>query len=519
MRQRALVTICAVLFLTFLDTTIVSVALASIQTSLHAGIAQLQWIVNGYALTFASLMLAFGSLSDRVGRRRVIVAGLACFCLGSVIAIFAIDPTMLIVGRVVMGVGAAASEPGTLSIIRHLYPKRAERARALGIWAAVSGLALALGPVIGGVLVGIATWRAVFVFNLLVGISLIVATTRNVPESRDPGADRFDRLGFVAVSCGLGALTFAVISGETYGYGARGVVALFVIGLGALFVFVLIERRSRSPLIDLSYMASAPFSGALVFAFLVFFGIFSIFFFTALYLQVVVGYSGYRSAIEFIPMAAALIAAALITGRLVARLGPRWPMTFGALLAGIGLLASDAILSASNTPSIWLIATLAVAGLGFGAGVVPMASVTLGLVPPEHSGMASSATNTSRELGAVFGVAVLGALVNGHLTTSLVLRLKGLGIPSAFQAIVISAIEHGTAPSGGSDQGETKAFGPIVTKVINAAYDAFRAGVDLALLASGCAMFAAALIAALTLRNRSHAALARPEPEMIDERI
>jgi EmrB/QacA subfamily drug resistance transporter len=513
------VTICCVLFLTFLDTTIVSVALASIQSSLHAGIAQLQWIVNGYALTFASLMLAIGSLSDRIGRRCVIIAGLACFCLGSLIAILAVSPAMLIVGRVVMGVGAAASEPGTLSIIRHLYPERSERARALGIWAAVSGLALALGPVIGGVLVGFGSWRAVFVFNLVVGVLLIIATQLYVPESRDPSAERFDRLGFVAVSCGLGALTFAVISGETYGYAARGIVALFVAGVCALVLFVLIERRSRSPLINLSYLAKGPFAGALVFAFLLFFGIFAIFFFTALYLQVVVGYSGYRSAIEFIPMAAALMAAALITGRLVGRLGPRWPMTIGALVAGIGLLASDAILSSSSNPSIWLIATLAVAGMGFGAGVVPMASVALGFVPPNQSGMASSATNTSRELGAVFGVAVLGALVNGHLTTSLVMRLKALGIPSAFQAIVVSAIEHGSAPSGGSDSSATSSFGPIVTKVINAAYTAFRSGVDLALLASGCAMFIAAAIAVVTLRRHGAAQLASTDADVTKTKV
>lgn len=236
--------------------------------------------------------------------------------------------------------------------------------------------------------------------------------------------------------------------------------------------------------------------------FLLFFAIFSIFFFTALYLQVVVGYSGYRTALEFIPMAVALIAAALVTGHLVARVGPRWPMTIGALLVGVGLLSSDDMLVASFHPTIWLVATLAIAGAGFGAAVVPMTSVTLGLVPSEHSGMASSATNTSRELGAVFGVAVLGALVNGNLTTELTVHLRALGIPSAFQAVVLSAIEHGNVPSGGAAQGATQAFGPIVAKVIRAAYGAFRSGLDIALLVSGSSMFLAAAIAIVTLRKR-----------------
>ena len=269
-----------------------------------------------------------------------------------------------------------------------------------------------------------------------------------------------------------------------------------------LMAFVLIERRTPVPMIDLSYFKSLPFSGALVVAFLLFFAIFSIFFFTALYLQVVVGYSGYRTALEFIPMAVALIAAALVTGHLVARVGPRWPMTIGALLVGVGLLSSDDMLVASFHPTIWLVAMLAIAGAGFGAAVVPMTSVTLGLVPSEHSGMASSATNTSRELGAVFGVAVLGALVNGNLTTELTVHLRALGIPSAFQAVVLSAIEHGNVPSGGAAQGVTQAFGPIVAKVIRAAYGAFRSGLDIALLVSGSSMFLAAAIAIVTLRKR-----------------
>ena len=472
------------------------------QTTIHAGVAQLQWVVNGYALAFASLMLAAGNLGDRIGRREVMLAGLGVFCAGSLLAALAPNANVLIAGRVVMGIGAAASEPGTLSVIRHLYPEQAARARALGTWAAVSGLALAAGPVIGGVLVGLGSFRTVFYFNLAAGVVLVVLGSRFIPESSDPSPARFDITGFVLGAVGVAALTVAVITGESDGYAAPPVLALFVFGAVTIVGFAIAERRARSPILDLRYTRIPAFSGALAVAFALFFGIFSIFFFTALYLQVVVNYSGYRTALEFLPMAAALIGSSLVAGRLVIRFGPRLPMTAGAALAGIGVLCSDAVLNASTTPSLWLMSTLAVAGLGFGLGVVPVTSVALGVVPSEHSGMAASATNTARELGAVFGVAVLGALVNANLTAQLLGKLHALGIPSAFQAIVLGAVETGNLPAGGSDSAAAKDYGAIVNKVIHAAYGAFRSGLDVSLVVSGVVMLLAAVIAATTLSGK-----------------
>lgn len=490
----ALAAVCAVLFLTFLDTTVVSVALADVQSRLHAGVTQLQWVVNGYALTFASLMMIAGSLSDRFGRKRVMLLGLSVFGAGSLLGALAPNPWVLISARVVMGIGAAASEPGTLSVIRHLYPDPEDRARALGAWAAVSGLALALGPVIGGALVGIGTWRAVFWFNVAATIAIIAVAATVVPESADPQSARLDFPGFATGAAGLGALTFAVILGESQGYRSPGVIVLFVVGVIGLVSFTRVERVRRAPMLDLSYFRLAPFSGSLIVAFVLFFGIFSIFFFTALYLAAVVGYSGYRIALEFVPMTLAMIAAAGLAGRRVALRGPRLPMAEGCVLAGAGILLSEVLLSAAR-PSLWLMATLALAGFGFGTSVVPVTSVTLGEVPPERSGMAASATNTSRELGAVFGTAVLGALVNAHLTADLTHRLRVLKIPANFVSIIIKAIETGTVPSGVSSGGS------IEDKVIQAAYGAFRSGLEVALLASGAGMLAAALIAATTLRG------------------
>jgi len=508
--RRALATLCAVLFLTFLDTTIVSVALADVQTTLHAGVSQLQWVVNGYAVAFASFMLAAGTLGDRFGRRRVLLVGLGAFCAGSLVAAVAPNPDTLIAGRVLMGLGAAASEPGTLSIIRHLYPDGDRRARALGTWVAVSGLALAAGPVVGGALVGLGGWRDVFYLNLAAGVVLFAAAHRLVPESADPTTVHLDVIGSGLIFVAIAALTFAVMVGEQSGFASRTVVVLFAAGVIGLLAFLRNERRAPAPILDIGYLASPAFSGALVVAFAIFFGIFSIFFFSALYLQVVVGYSGYRTAVEFVPMAATMIAAALVSGRLVSLVGARLPMAGGAALAGVGILLSDAALTAHGTPPGWLVGSLAASGLGFGLAVVPVTTVALSVVPARHSGMAASATNTSRELGAVFGVAVLGALVNGHLTSDLTARLHALGIPSAFQAIVISAVETGGLPgSSGVSQAE-RAYGPIVAKVIHAAYGAFRAGLDISLLVSGATILAAAVVALATMGRPALGSLDRP---------
>ena len=278
----ALATLCGVLFLTFLDNTVVSVGLANVQSDLHAGVTSLQWVVNGYALTFASFMLVAGMLGDIFGRKRVMLVGVAIFCAGSVVAATASNVDWLIAGRVIMGIGAAASEPGTLSIIRHVYPDRKTRADALGIWAAVSGLALALGPVIGGFLVGFSSWRAIFWFNLGFGVVAFVLAAVAVPETSDRQGRRIDVLGFIFGAAFLACLSFAVIQGETSGYTASWIVGLFVACGVSGIAFVITEKKVKSPMLDLSMFRLPPFAGSNFVAFVAYFGTFSIFFFTAL---------------------------------------------------------------------------------------------------------------------------------------------------------------------------------------------------------------------------------------------
>jgi EmrB/QacA subfamily drug resistance transporter len=498
-----LVTLCAVLFLTFLDNTIVSVGLADVQSSLHAGVASLQWVVNGYALTFASLMLAAGMLGDTLGRKRVMLVGVAVFCAGSVVAATAVNVDWLIAGRVIMGVGAAASEPGTLSILRHVYPDRETRADALGIWAAVSGLALALGPVIGGLLVGAWDWRAIFWCNLALGLVAFAMAAVVVPETRDEHAGGLDVRGLIFGAGCLATLAFAVIQGEQAGYSSRWVVGLFVLSAVSAVAFVATERRQRTPMLDLSLFRRGPMVASNFVAFAAYFGTFSIFFFTALYLQVVVNASAFATARDFAPMALGLVVASLVSGPWVARVGARVPMTVGCLLAAAGIVTTSHVLSPHVTFAT-LAWVLPLAGIGIGIVLVPATSVPLTVVPPERSGMAASATNTSRELGAVFGVAVLGSVVNAKLTGGLAVQLKRIGVPPSFQSLVEHAVQTGGTSGGaasGAEHSKNATVAKIATKVIQAAYNAFGSGLHIALLISGALLLAGAAVAAAAVHR------------------
>jgi EmrB/QacA subfamily drug resistance transporter len=493
--RRALLTLSSILFLTFLDTTIMSVALEDLQLTLHTTVSELQWIVNAYALLFAALMLAFGALGDRLGRRRVMLAGVTVFVAGSVFGALAPNTESLIAARGIMGIGAAACEPGTLSILRHLYPDRRDRARALGLWAAIAGLALAMGPVLGGILVGVGGWRAIFWFNLAAGVLAFAGAAAAVPESSDPQTGRFDFGGFFLGPLALGTIVFAIIVGETAGYGAAHVIALFAVGIAAGALFAFVELRSKAPMLDVRYFRKTPFSGSLFVAFATYFGVFSIFFLTALYLQVVLGYTAYKTATLFVPMAVAMIIASSFAGRWVAKVGPRLPVAVGCLAAGAGVLLTDLALrgSASYTP---LILSLALAGIGFGIAVVPITSVALSILPARHSGMAASATTTSREVGTVVGVAALGSLFNTQLINYLTERLVELGVPEEFRDLIITSVLTGQAPVGAAEA--QAQYGDVVTKVISAAYDAVHSGVSISLLVAGCVILLSGVVAWLT---------------------
>jgi MFS family permease len=496
-RRAALTTVLAVLFLTFLDTTIVSVTLGNLETDISAGVIPLQWVINAYALVFASLMLIGGSLADRLGRKWVMLAGIAIFCAGSVMCAVAPGVSMVIGGRAVMGIGAAASEPGTLSVIRQLYPDRRERARALGIWSAVSGLALALGPVVGGLLVGLGDWRTVFWFNLALGVLLGIAVWAVVPDSRDPAPGSLDLAGFALGTTGIFCLVFASISGEYQGYGTWWIVALYVVGGLCVLAFLPVEARAKTPMLDPRYLRTPIVRSALFAAFAVYFGVFAIFFLTALYLDIGLQYTGWELAGMFAPMAAAIVGGGLAAGPWVARRGSRQPMVAGCAIAAGGIalarveitrlpLPKHGIDQTSTTQFLILSAALALAGLGFGITVVPLTSAVLSHIPAKNSGIAASATNTARQLGAVVGVAALGAIVNSRLTDEVNRSFSGPLLGNARES-VLKILE-----TGGSAGSFT--LNDIPVNFINAFLD----GLAMSLLAAVSLVGLAGLVAALT---------------------
>jgi len=512
-RPVALAVLMLVLFLTFLDNTVVSVALGSVQGNLHAGVTALQWVVSAYALAFAAAMLAFGMVGDEFGRKRVMLSGVAVFCAGSVLCALAPDVQVLIAGRAVMGLGAAASEPGTLSMLRHLYPGEQIRDRAVGVWTAVCGLALALGPVIGGTLVGVWDWRAIFWFNLALGAGAFVSGALMLPESADPDAHRVDIAGFAFGAAALSALIFAVINAETAGFGAPSVIALLCVSVVAGSAFLWWESRAAHPLLDLRYLRVPRFLTANVVAFCAYFATFAVFFFTALYLAEVAGYNGYQIALVFLPMTVVMTVTSLLAGRWTGALAPRWAICGGCLLFGTGLLLTAFTISPSPGYASLALA-LAITGAGVGATVVPITSAAMSAVPPQRSGMAASATNTSREAGAVIGVATLGTLVNSQLNAHLVASLHRLGIPANFQSIVISAVETGTLPSSGHAAGAGPANeGKLVREVIDAAYSAFYSGLHAALFLSAGLVFAAGLFTLAMFGHRHQPEQEQTGPE------
>jgi predicted MFS family arabinose efflux permease len=321
--------------------------------------------------------------------------------------------------------------------------------------------------------------------------------------SSDRQGGHIDWIGILLGALTLATVSFGIIQGEQSGYRTWWIDVFFAASVVLGIVFAYVEHRVRHPILDFSVFRRLPFSGSVFVAFAAYFGTFSIFFFTALYLQVVVNASAYATAIAFIPMAAGLIVSSILTGPWVARQGPRLPMTVGCVLAAAGILATSHILGphVDLTTLGWV---LAIAGVGFGITLVPVTSTPLSVVRAEHSGMAASTTNTSREMGAVFGVAVLGSIVNSKLTGQLASRLKAIGIPPSFQNLVIHAVTGGGLGGGSAattaEHSKNAAIAKIATKVVNAAYQAFGSGLHLAVEISGVLLVIGAVVAVTMVR-------------------
>ena len=407
-----LVAVCTGVFMLLLDVTIVNVALPDIQKSLHASLSDLQWVVDAYALTLAALLLTAGSVADRLGRRVVFALGIVVFTAGSLLCGVSDGPTFLALSRAAQGVGGAIMFATSLALLSNAFHGR-ERGTAFGVFGAITGIAVAVGPVLGGAITSGLSWRWIFFVNVPVGALALLVTLTRVQESHDPLARRVDYAGFATFSLGLAALVYGLIRSNEDGWGATNVVGSLVAAAVLLGAFVAVEYVQREPMFDLSLVRVPTFVGGLVSAFGISASLFSLLTYLVLYIQNLLGYSAIEAGIRFLPLTGAIFLTAGVAGRLSARVPTRLLIGPGFVLIGIGLLLMRGLTPTSDWTA--LLAGLIVAGVGAGLVNVPLASTAVAVVEPARAGMASGVNATFRQVGVATGIAVLGAIFSHSL--------------------------------------------------------------------------------------------------------
>ncbi|HWG08387.1 MAG TPA: DHA2 family efflux MFS transporter permease subunit [Solirubrobacteraceae bacterium] len=416
-RPRLVLAICCMsLLIVGMDTTIVNVALPSIRRDLGASVSSLQWTTAAYTVVLASLLMLGGSTGDRLGRARVFKFGLALFTAASLACSLAPGIGWLIAFRVLQGAAGAMLNPVAMSIIRNTFEDPRERAQAIGVWGAVVGISIALGPILGGLLVGL-SWRAVFLVNIPIGLAAIGLTARFVPESRAPRTRRPDPVGQALVILTLASLTFAIIEGPNLGWGSPAIIGLALTAALSLVTLVRYELRRDDPLIEPRFFASRPFSAAAVIAVAAFAAFGGFLFLNTLYLQEVRGLSPLSAGLCTLPLALMTLVISPISGHVVGARGVRGPLVLG----GFGLCAGSLMLVSlsAGTSLAWVLAAYCVFGLGFGALNPPITNTAVSGMPPSQAGVAAAVASTSRQVGLTLGVAVLGAVATAGIHGSL----------------------------------------------------------------------------------------------------
>jgi EmrB/QacA subfamily drug resistance transporter len=417
-RRSGILLICSLsLFIVGLDITAVNVGLPSIERELDAGISGLQWTVDGYTVVLASLLLFSGSMADRLGRKRTFVAGLSVFTTASLLCSLAPTVEALVAFRVLQAVGASMMNPVAMSIITNVFTDPRERAQAVGVWGALFGISLALGPIVGGALVSSIGWRAIFLINLPVGLAAIALTLRFIPESRAPKPRHFDPVGQGLVIVLLSTLTFGIIEAPSHGWTSPAILAAFAAAAAALLGLLAYEPRRHEPLVDLRFFRSIPFASAIVISVIAFAAFGGFLFLNTLYLQQARGLSPVQAGLATVPMALMTVIASPLSGRIVGRRGPRLPL----LIAGPAIVAGSVILTGLDpaTPLAELFAAYVLFGIGFGLVNAPITNAAVSGMPRAQAGVAAAIATTSRQVGQTLGVAVIGAIVASHAGTSL----------------------------------------------------------------------------------------------------
>ena len=438
-RWWALAAMCFALFMIMLDNTVVNVALPSIQRSLHASTSSLEWTVNAYTLSFAVLLVTGGRLGDIFGRRKLFLAGVVIFAGSSAAIGFSPNDTWLVAWRAVQGAGAALMMPATLSIITNAFPP-AERGKAIGTWAGVSAMALAIGPVVGGFLVESVSWQSIFFLNIPVAVGAVLITLFAVRESRDETVERsVDVPGVLTLTIGLAALVLALVEGNAWHWGSTRELSLFAVAAAGLASFVIVERRRRAPMVDFRFFHSRTFLGANIVAFIVSFAMLAMFFFLALYMQNILHYTPLQAGVRFLPSTLMIVLIAPIAGRLTDRVGPRPLMTFG-LLCVSGSLLWQSQLSVASAYTV-LLPGFVLMGVGMAFVMSPMSTAAMNAVDQAKAGVASGILSMNRMVGGTFGVAVLGALVSSLGRSKIDQLLPG--VPSDVRARLTGSLGSG----------------------------------------------------------------------------
>lgn len=507
--QRATLLICCVgSFMVLLDVSIVNTALPSIQRDLHASFSGLQWVVDAYTLAFAVLLLSAGVLADRYGRRRFFAAGMAIFTLGSLLCGCSVSGTTLEAARVLQGVGGAALAPTSLAILATAFPNAGERVRAISLWSAISGIALGIGPTVGGALVVGVGWRWVFFINVPVGAACLLFGARRLSESSDPTPRRVDVLGQVTSVAGLGALTYGFIERGTHSWGAPTVAGPLLAAVVILSLFLAVERRSAEPMLPLELFKSRLFSSVAFVTFLLGFVMISVPFFTVQFFQDVEHLSAFDAGLRMLSFTLFFSIGAPMAGRLARRFGYWPPIAAGAAIAGIALLLLARI--SSGSPFLDVGWRLALIGFGFSLMISPLSAAALSSIEPHRAGLASSVANMSRQVGTVVGIALLGALVQTTASTSAATHLTSL--PASVARRLSATLGHGGAevvspgklPGGWTGQ-----------RLETISSQAYVAGIHSAFVVGGSVLLLASLAAGVLIRvNKNRPA---PASEMILE--
>ncbi|HEY2600524.1 MAG TPA: MFS transporter [Thermoleophilaceae bacterium] len=484
---------CFALFMIMLDNTVVNVALPSIQRSLHTSLSNLEWTVNAYTLTFGVLLVTGGRAGDIFGRRRMFLFGVMLFAASSAAIGLAPSDAFLIGGRAIQGIGAAFMMPGTLSIISNTFPPH-ERGRAIGTWAGVSALALALGPVVGGALTQYVSWRAIFYINVPVAIAAVAVTLFATHESRDETIDRtVDYPGIAALSVGLTALILALVESASWGWGSSKIIALLALSAFSLAAFVFVELKvAKAPMVQFEFFKSRTFFGANLIAFIVSFAMLAMFFLTALYIQNILGYSPLQAGVRFLPTTLMIVLIAPISGRLADRIGPRIPMTVGLALTAVALFLQTQLTVSSGYTN--LLPAFVLMGIGMALVMSPMSTAAMNAVPATKAGVASGILSMNRMVGGTFGVALLGTIFQTISRNRLKDNLASMPLSPGQK----SAIADSIGQSSGS--GHT-----VSPQIVNAAHDAFIHGFTGAMtlsagVAAAGAVFAFVLVKPLAKR-------------------